>query len=583
MIRSTAPRQHAGVIACTVVSGVGLLLLLVGGRELLGELAHDDRPHTVGPLVPGIIAIAIGTAAVAMAGALQVELRWLMAYLVERETVRGVVDAASSVPLAELETPELQDHLQRTLQQSTHRPWEIVEAVTQLTGAVVGGAVVAAVLATVEPWLVPAMLLAGVPVLVVAGRNSRAMFDAVAAITPLNREREYLQKVLTSRDEAKEIRALEATAHLRERYADRYAEEIAALRRLSRLRARRVLLAGLASTLITTAVLVLLVIASVRGRLTLADVAVGAVAVQQLGARLRGFGTSVSAIQEAALFLDDHADFISRAQTSTGSSRPAPRTHARSSDLGAVSLDDVWFTYPGGAEPVLRGVDLTLQRGQVTALVGANGSGKTTIAKLVCRLYEPQSGRVSWDQSLVGDPSGPRIGVIFQDFVRYQLTARDNISLGNTARVGDDAGIRSSAEAAGAARFLSALPAGLDTWLVPTTEGGTDLSQGQWQRVALARALFRDAPVVVLDEPTAALDAASERALVDSTAELFADRAVLVISHRFANVVNADRIVVLDEGRVVESGTHRELLAAGGTYARMLATQVATLGAGDVD
>jgi ATP-binding cassette subfamily B protein len=168
--------------------------------------------------------------------------------------------------------------------------------------------------------------------------------------------------------------------------------------------------------------------------------------------------------------------------------------------------------------------------------------------------------------------------VIFQDFMRYEMTARDNITLGDATRAADDGHLATSARAASADDFLAALPKGYDTWLSPSYEGGTDLSVGQWQRVAMARALFRDSPVLVLDEPTAALDPGAERDLIAATKRLFTDKAVLVISHRFANVLDADRIHVLDQGRVVESGTHDELMSLGGRYAEMYHLQASTFG-----
>ena len=591
MVRASARREWRLLIGTAVASALGLALLLLAGRELIQALSADSAAASSWSLLPLAIAIGAATALLGAAAAVDVEVRWMLAHLVERQATDGIVRTAAAVPLAEFESPEFQNHLQRSLHESVHQPWQLTQAISQLAGAATGGVALAVVLATVQPWLIPAVLLAGLPLTIAVSRNSQALYDAVAAITPLNRERQYLQDVLTGRDEAKELRTFGSARYLRARYDDRYRRELAGLRAVSRLRARRSLVAGLGASLILVAVLAALIMLTIQGRVDLADAAVGAVAVQQLAARVRGVSSALSSIQEASLFLEDYADFLARER------RDDADTERRAEVIGAgaelddrglddpelddtastVTLDDVWFTYPGAEEPAVRGVDLTLEPGQLVALVGPNGSGKTTLAKLVSGLYEPARGSVTWDGA-----GAPRIGAVYQDFVRYEFTAADNIGLGDTARIDDRGGIAASAQAAHAEEFLATLPHGYETWLTPSFEGGTDLSVGQWQRVALARALFRQAPVLVLDEPTAALDPSAERELIQETKRMFADRAVLVISHRFANVVGADRIHVLDEGRIVETGTHEELLSLGGRYAEMYRLQAAGL-AGNSD
>jgi ATP-binding cassette subfamily B protein len=262
---------------------------------------------------------------------------------------------------------------------------------------------------------------------------------------------------------------------------------------------------------------------------------------------------------------------------------PAVRSDRRPpADFTRIVVRDLWFTYPGRDTPVLRGVDLEIGQGEVVALVGENGCGKTTLAKLLCSLYQPSRGTILWhgvDGVEVDvadcDPAGvrSRIAIVFQDFVKYPtLTAAENIGIGLPARMGDRNAIVEAARRAGAAGAIDALPKGYDT-VMSRQFGGADLSTGQWQRVALARAFLRDAPLVVLDEPTAALDPRAERDLFETVASLYRSRSAVLISHRLSSVRFADRICVLADGRITESGTHKELLDAGGDYAELFEIQ----------
>jgi ATP-binding cassette subfamily B protein len=240
---------------------------------------------------------------------------------------------------------------------------------------------------------------------------------------------------------------------------------------------------------------------------------------------------------------------------------------------------DLWFRYPSTDRDVLRGVDVSLPKGKVVALVGENGSGKTTLAKLLCGLYAPTQGAISWGDVEISQLDVHRlrasIAPIFQDFVRYPLSARENVSVGKAARAGDLEAVVSAARMAGADGFLSELPSGYSTLLAKDFPGGADLSGGQWQRVALARAFFRDAPLIILDEPTAALDARAEYELFETIRRLCVGRTVLFVSHRFSGVRSADHIYVLKDGVVIESGDHSELVTLGGLYAELYELQAA--------
>ena len=235
------------------------------------------------------------------------------------------------------------------------------------------------------------------------------------------------------------------------------------------------------------------------------------------------------------------------------------------------------FRYPGSDRDALRDVSISVRAGEVVALVGENDSGKTTLAKLLAQMFEPTSGRVLWNDtdSRALDPATIRaqLGVIFQDYVRYQLSARDNIGFGRTEALHDQERIIAAAKRVGAHDHLEQLPEGYDTILGKEFSGGYDLSGGQWQRVALARAFFRDAELLVLDEPTAALDARSEHEVFEHVTELARGRSLLLISHRFSTVRSADRIYVLKAGRVIEEGSHDELMTLGDRYAELFNLQ----------
>jgi ATP-binding cassette subfamily B protein len=312
------------------------------------------------------------------------------------------------------------------------------------------------------------------------------------------------------------------------------------------------------------------------GRMTVAAAGASAGAIVLLGQRLAAIASAAASLYEGSLFLEDFTSFVD-SQIAIEAARPTAIPPARFSTL---AVRDVSFGYPSRVDPVLRGVSLEVRAGEVVALVGENGSGKTTLAKLLAGLFVPDAGTIAWDgvDTATCDPSTLRqsVAVIFQDFIRYHLTAGENIALGRHERRDDHDAVVAAARRAGIHEELAGLDDGYATRLGPHFYGGSDLSLGQWQRVALARAFFRDAPFVILDEPTASLDPRAEAALFADIRSLCRARSVLLISHRFSSVRSADRIYVLRHGQVIEHGIHDELIALDGYYAELFHLQASS-------
>ncbi len=487
---------------------------------------------------------------------------------------RMLQEKSVAVDLAYYETPRYYDTLHRAQQEGSYRPTMIAHGLVALLQNAISLVGTIGLIVAFDARVAAMIVVMALPGLFIRLGFSNRLYKLRRTQTPTYRMVEYLHWVLTSDDHAREVRVFELGRELIQRFGELRA----------RLRGERLSLAvRLALSDFATQLLAIGALFAAFGyaiHLTLAGALTIGAMVMYYQALQRGQGFVSDTLRAAAelyegnLYLANFYEFLGLEArvVDVPDPKPVPSPWKQGIELRKVS-----FRYPEGDRLVLDDVSLRIAPGEVIALVGENGSGKTTLTKLLCRLYDPSAGEVTLDGAPLGtyglEAVRRSISVVFQDYAQYELTARENIWFGDLRADKDGERVGEAARLSGADEVIAQLPRGYDTTLGKWFEGGHELSVGQWQKVAVARALFREAQLVVLDEPTASMDARAEAAFFEGFRPALGGRAAVLISHRFSTVRMADRIVVLEEGKVVEQGTHDDLVARGGTYAKLYALQ----------
>ena len=543
-----------------------------GAMPPLGEALASGHLDTLLQLLALELGIAIGSD---LLGRVVNYADTLLSELFTNATSVRLMEHAAELDLEDFEDPELQDKLDRARRQTMGR----MNLMSQLLGQAQDAVTVisfAAGLVAYAPWLIALLALALVPAFLGESHFNTLGYSLNYSWTPERRQLDYLRQVGASVETAKEVKIFNLHRFLIDRYrllAERFYR---ANRTLARKRAFWGTLLAALGTLGYYTAYAYIAWRTIRGDFSIGDLTFLSGSFLRLRQLLEGLLTGFSQVAGQALYLDDLFSFF--AIEPEIRSRPDALPVPRPIRAGFV-FENVGFRYPDAERWAVRHLDFQLRAGEVIALVGENGAGKTTLVKLLARLYDPDEGRILLDgrdlRDYDLDDLRANMGVIFQDFVRYHLSAGENIGVGQVEAMDDQARVADAARRGMAEEVIDDLPGGYAQQIGRRFKSGVDLSGGQWQKIAIARAYMRDAQVMILDEPTAALDARAEFEVFQRFKELSEQRTAVLISHRFSSVRMADRILVLADGRIEASGTHAELMAEGGRYAELFELQAA--------
>lgn len=485
-----------------------------------------------------------------------------------------ILEKAITLDLPHFEDSEFYDKLTRARREASSRPLNMVTDTLQLVQNVLTLASYAALLFAFSAWAVLGLVLAALPATLVEMRFSKAAFRLRNWRSPETRKLNYLEYILANDEHAKEMKVLGLGRPLLERYKSLTEKFYTEDKDLSVKRSFWAYVLSLLATITFYVCYLIMALQAADGELTLGNLTLYVMAFRQGQQAFQSSLTAIGGMYEHNLYMSNLFHFLSI------KAHPSAKRLLKqlSKDERGIRFENVGFQYPGRETWALRNINLFIPAGKSLALVGHNGAGKSTFIKLICGLYEPNVGTIYLDGRALSDweekDLQARIGVIFQDFNQYHLTLRENIALGSVDHLEDEKRVQRAVDKVGAEEILKGMGEGLDTMLGKWFAKGVELSGGQWQKIALARAFVREeADILILDEPTSALDAEAEQKIFERFEQLAKGRTTILISHRFPTVRIADHIVVIEQGRIVEEGTHDSLLQKRGRYAELFNLQ----------
>lgn len=582
-VRASAPGWTAANVAVSLLRSFLPLVLLFLVKALIDVITQGVSAGSewrVAGLLGSITAVVVVFLLDELSAEAGNYIRKQQSYRLEEYMYRLLHSKSTALDLINFENPSYFDKLSRAAREATWRPNNILNNLVSLFRGIISLLLMAGLLLSLNWWIALLLVVVNIPGIWLRLHFASVLYNFRREQTPEERKATYFNWLLTGDRPSREIRLFDLGGFFislfRKSFSHHRVKEIGIIR-------KRTLIDTVSAVVKAGALfLVLYIVAeeTIKGKISLGAMAMLILAFRQGLVYIRDILSSVAGLYEDSLFTGDIFEFLGL-EEKVRAEEPLLKVTPLQNEL---RLENITFTYPGNTSPALENINMSIKKGEVVVLVGPNGSGKSTLVRLLCRLYDPDAGKILFDGRNIRnfDPVEYRkqFSVLFQDFMLYNLTAGENIMLGDISGEPDRDKLIRASKSAGIHSLIASLPRGYDTSIGPLFDESRELSWGEWQKIALARTLYRNTPVLVLDEPSAALDSESEYEIFSRFRQIIKDKTVLLISHRFTSIKLADRIIVLDRGKITESGTHDELMAEKGLYFNMFIKQKSITGDG---